>query len=88
MTLPGHIVVPTLQELDVIAWRFLRSEFTAQIYADWPIDRRLDAYLAHHGLFDLLNDGAAYEALLERVMANIGRALRSGVLTRPTPSAG
>ena len=46
----------------------LRSEFTGQIYADRPIDRRIDAYLLHHGLTELLNDGSAYDALLECVM--------------------
>ena len=34
------------------------------------------------------NDGAACDALLHRVMANIGRALRRGVLTPGKPSAG
>ena len=50
----------TKQELDAIAWRFLGSEFTAQSYANWPIDRRVDAYLLHHGLVEFVNDGAAY----------------------------
>jgi hypothetical protein len=70
----------TREELDLIAWRFLRSEFTEQIYADWPIDRRIDAFLLHYGPTELINDGSAYNALLERVMANIGRAVRNGVL--------
>jgi len=73
----------TEAELDIVAWRFLRSEFTGQTYADWPIDRRIDAYLLHHGATELLNDGSAYNALLERVMANIGPALRNGVLPSP-----
>lgn len=85
----GMVMTPTdrleltREELDLIAWRFLRSEFTEQTYADWPIDRRIDAYLLHYGPTDLINDGSAYNALLERVMANIGPALRSGVLPPP-----
>ena len=70
----------TRDHLETIAWQFLRSEFTGQIYADWPIDRRIDAFLLHRGQTGLLNDGSAYDALMERVMANIGAALRAGVL--------
>ncbi len=73
-------------QLDSIAWKFLRSEFTGQIYADRPIDRRIDAYHLHHGLTELLNDGSAYDALLECVMANVGPALRNGVLPPPNTS--
>ncbi len=73
---------PQLQ-LEAIAWDFLRSEFTDQIYAIWSIDRRVDAYLHHHGRDDLINDGAAYDELLDRIMANIRGALRRGVLTAP-----
>jgi hypothetical protein len=51
-----------------------------QIYANWPIDRRVEAYLRHHGLINMFNDGGTYNALLDRVMANMGRALRAGVL--------
>jgi hypothetical protein len=70
----------TRRELDELAWKFLSSEFTGQIYADWPIERRIDAYLQHHGLPNLVNDGSANKALLESVMANIGPALRHGLL--------
>ncbi|MGB8501393.1 hypothetical protein [Mycobacterium sp.] len=82
MTTAGHVEL-TKRNLDAIAWRFLGSEFTGQIYANWPIGRRLDAYLRHHELIDIVNDGAAYNALLERVMANIGRARRDGLLPAP-----
>jgi hypothetical protein len=86
MTLAGHFEL-TEQELDAIAWQFLGSEFTGELYANWPIDRRVNAYLMHYRLMHVANDGAACDALLHRVMANIGRALRHGVLTRGKPSA-
>jgi hypothetical protein len=79
MTSTGHVVM-TKRELDAIAWDFLGCEFTGQMYANWSIDRRVDAYLTHHGLTDVINDTAAYDALLERVMANVGPDLRKGVL--------
>lgn len=72
----------TAQQLDQIAWRFLRSEFTEQVYANWPIDRRIDTYLLHDGLTDIINDGSTYNALLDHIMASIGPALRIGVLSR------
>ena len=71
------------QELETLAWEFLGSEFTTEVYVDWPIDRCMDAYLLHHGLTDMINDGAAYDALLDRVMANIAPAIRVGLLTLP-----
>jgi hypothetical protein len=87
MTLAGHVEL-TEQELDAIAGQFLGSEFTGELYANWPIDRRGNAYHMHHRLMHVANDGAACDALLHRVMANIGRALRHGVLTGGKPSAG
>src|ERR1700739_4782208 len=80
---PSGRVEPTKQKLEAIAWKFLGSEFTGQIYAGWPIDRPVDAYLRDHGPIDIINDGGAYNALLEHVMANIGRALRDGQLSAP-----
>ena len=82
----GKVMTPTdrveftRQDLDAIAWKFLGSEFAGPMYADWPIDRRIGAYLQHHALTDIVSDGSACTALLERVMANIGPALRNGVL--------
>ena len=70
----------THHELDKIAWNFLGSKFTGQTYAQWPIDQRMDAYLLHQGLINVMNDGIVYNALLESVMANIGPALRKGHL--------
>ncbi len=79
MTTAGHLEL-SKRKLDAIAWKFLGSEFTGKIYADWPIDRRVDAFLRRHELIDIVNNGGAYNALLERVMANIGRARRDGLL--------
>jgi hypothetical protein len=70
-------------QMEAIAWGFLRSEFTQQIYADWPVDRRIDAYLHHQDLDQIVDDGSAFDLLTERVMANVGRALRSGLLGSP-----
>jgi len=76
-------VESTPQQLEAIAWGFLGSEFTDQNYLSWSLDRRVDAYLHHHGRDDLINDGAVYDALLQRVMANIRGAVRRGVLASP-----
>jgi hypothetical protein len=73
-------IAPTDQELDDIAWNFLGSKFAGKIYANWSIERRVDAYLLHLGMADVVSDGSVYNALLERVMANVGRALRKGML--------
>ena len=71
------------RQLDTIAWQFLCSQYTGRDYWDWPLEQRLDAYLRHHERDDILNDGAAYSMVLERVMANFGRARRDGVLAPP-----
>lgn len=70
-------------ELDAIAWEFLCSPYTGRIYWDWSLERRLDAYLRHQDREDILKSGAAYATVLERVMANFGRARRDGVLAPP-----
>jgi uncharacterized protein YqjF (DUF2071 family) len=82
MTPAGEVDMPQ-RDLDGLAWKFLSSEFTGPTYADWPIDRRVEAYLLHHGMMEIVNDGTAYTALLDRIMANIGAALRRGILAPP-----
>jgi hypothetical protein len=67
-------------EFDELSWKFLHSEFARGDYANWPIERRLDAYLRHHELLDLFSDGTAYGRLLDSVMNNIGPAHRRGIL--------
>jgi hypothetical protein len=71
------------EEIDGIAWKFLCSPVTRRDYLDWPLERRVDAFLRHLKRVDILNDGAAYGALLDRVMANFPRARTHGVLQQP-----
>lgn len=71
------------ERIDEIAWEFLCSPFIRRDYWDWPLERRLDAFLRHHERRDILKSGAAYGELVERVMANIPRARRDGVLQQP-----
>jgi len=67
-------------DIDSLAWRFLCSQFTRRDYWDWPLDRRIDAYLEQHDRADILRDATAYGAVIDRVMANIARARRDGKL--------
>lgn len=84
MTAPADEVGLSLLELQRIAWRFLGSEFAGENYRDWPVDRRLDAYLVHHQLIRVVKDTTAYNALMDLVMSSIGAALRSGLIGSPT----
>jgi hypothetical protein len=73
-------VEPQDAELEAMAWGFLSSPYAGTRFGEWPIDRRLDAYLRHQGLSDVADDGTRCDALLDRVMANIASALDSGTL--------
>lgn len=63
--------------VDALAFEFLNSRFADDNYADWPLDRRLDGFLRQRELVRLIEDGDAYDLILERVMSYIG-ALRRG----------
>ncbi len=77
----------TEQAMETLAWKFLGSKFTEHAYANWPIDRRVDAYLRHYGQMDIVSDGAVRTALLGCIMANLGHARRRGVLGMPEMAA-
>jgi hypothetical protein len=67
-------------ELDAIACGFLGSPYAGNLFTQWPIDRRLHAYLVHNGLSDVADNGTISAALLDRVMANFASASDSGTL--------
>jgi hypothetical protein len=83
--MPADEVGLSSDKLAVIAWEFLGSEFAGQNYRDWPIDRRLDAYLRHEDSHHIVNDAAVYDALLRQVMESIAEAVRVGQLP-PLPT--
>jgi hypothetical protein len=78
----GREMAPTLgdpplltdSDVDALAWQFLNSPYADNnTYADWPLDRRLDGFLRRQGLVRLAEDGDAYDLILNRVLAYIGR---------------
>lgn len=71
------------EEIDGIAWKFLCSPFSRRESWRSPLESRIDAFLRNLKRPDILNDGAAYGALIDRVMANFPRARRDGVLDQP-----
>src|SRR5262245_24039773 len=81
--LAGHAAL-TERELEALAWGFLGSEFAGLVYADWTVERRIDAYLVRHGMGHVANNGDAYQAVLQCVFANIRPARRRGVLPDTT----
>lgn len=66
-------------KLNQLSWSFLNSEFAREPYEFLSIEARLDAFLRHYGMRDLLNDGTAYDGLLDSVIANIPPAVRGGI---------
>ena len=74
------VVIGGGPSVDECALAFLGSEFAGSRYLDWPIDRRLEAYLRHTGQTRLADAGDTFDLLLERVMLNFARARREGHL--------
>ena len=72
-------------DLDAIAWQFLCSDYATKSYVQWPLDRRLQAYLDRDGLTEIANNGRAYATVFDRVMRSIGLAINRGVLPSPHP---
>ena len=69
----GNSPLVTDSDVDELAWRFLRSGYADEAYADWPLDQRLDGFLRRCGLVGISEDGDTCNLLLNQVMAHIGK---------------
>ena len=80
----------TASSADELACQFLRSQYADSNYIDWTLDRRLERFLHRRGLDWLVEDGDAYDLILERVMVHIGTAPRPSFTNsrgrRPAPN--
>ena len=69
----GDPPVLTDSDADVLARQFMNSAYADNTtYVHWPLDRRLDGFLRRRGLVRLVEDGDAYNLVLNRVMVHIG----------------
>lgn len=72
----GDRLVLTDSDVDTLAWQFTNSAYAGDIYAAWSLDRRLEGFLRHRGLFSIAEDGDAFGFVLDRVMACIAASDR------------
>ncbi len=73
----------TESTVDELARQFLRSAYADSTYIDWTLDRRLEGFLHRRGLDCLVEDGDAYDLVLDRVMVHIGNASHAGLGKTP-----
>lgn len=73
---PNPPLLLTDSDVDGLAAEFLRSRYLGPIYADWSPDRRLDTFLRRRGLSRIADNGDLSSIVLDRIMANVGRASR------------
>ncbi len=67
-------------ELKVIAWKFLCSPYAGDLYWNFPLEQRIDAFLRHQQRSDIINDGAAHRDLVHEVMNNVALARSCGLM--------
>ncbi|KQH77043.1 hypothetical protein AO501_11300 [Mycobacterium gordonae] len=79
----GDRSLVTASSADELARQFLKSAYADSAYIDWTLDRRLEGFLHRRGLDCLVEDGDAYDLVLERVMVHIGDAARAGTTEAP-----
>lgn len=75
---PNPALLLSDSEVDALAYEFLCSRYVGSIYANWSPDRRLDTFLRRRGLSRVADDGDLAVIVLDRIMARVGAAPRSG----------
>lgn len=61
----------TDSDVDVLANQFLHSDYAAESYMNWPLDRRLEGFLRNRGMARVADDGDTCSVLLGCVMSHI-----------------
>ncbi len=68
-------------DVDTLANDFLHSPYAGRIYADWPLDRRLHAFLRRQGFSRGAGAGDLCNTILDRIMAHRGVKTAAGSQT-------
>jgi len=70
-TASGDALLLTDPDVDVLAYHFLHSDYAADAYINWPLERRIEGFLRNRGMARIADDGDMCQILLDRVMGNI-----------------
>lgn len=70
-TAGGDALLWTDPDVDVLAYQFLDSDYAADAYINWPLERRLEGFLRSRGMTRVADDGDTCQILLDRVMRDI-----------------
>lgn len=75
-------------DVDLLAWQFLDSHYVGTAYGNWPIDRRVEGFLRHHGMARVADDGDTVSVLVRRVMSYMRIFNPGSDLSGGTPAVG
>jgi hypothetical protein len=70
-TASGKVLLLTHRDVDVVACQFLDSDYAADAYINWPLERRLEGFLRNRGMARVADDGDTCDILRDRVMSYI-----------------
>ena len=70
-TANGDVLLLTDPDVDVLAHQFLDSDYAADAYINWSLERRLEGFLRNRGMARVADDGDTCHILVDRVMSFI-----------------